>query len=126
MILQKLTDLLVSFKRIPSSYPPAIEAIALFHFPSIMDIKHCLVTSIFILLTACYFKYVVICILTICSYFLFISILVFCLIFVVAVVVGILSVTTCVHVLIDKALDSSVIQIIKKSARNAGDRGSIP
>lgn len=98
MILQKLTDLLVSFKRIPSSYPPAIEAIALFHFPSIMDIKHCLVTSIFILLTACYFKYVFICILTICSYFLFISILVFCLIFVVTVVVGILSVTTCVHV----------------------------
>ena len=126
MILQKLTDLLVSFKRIPSSYPPAIEAIALFHFPSIMDIKHCLVTSIFILLTACDFKYVVICILTICSYFLFISILVFCLIFVVAVVVGILSVTICVHVWIDKALDSSVIQIIKKSARNAEDRGSIP
>lgn len=92
MILQKLTDLLVIFKRIPSSYPLAIEAIALFHFSSTMGIKHCLVTLIFILLTACDFKYVVICILTICSYFLFISILVFCLIFVVAVV-GILSVT---------------------------------
>ena len=92
MILQKLTDLLVIFKRIPSFHPPTVEAIALFHFPSIMDIKHCLVTSIFILLTACHFKYVVIWILTICIYFLFISIHVFCLIFVVAVV-GILSVT---------------------------------
>ena len=33
MILQKLTDLLVIFKRIPSFYPPTIKAIALFHFP---------------------------------------------------------------------------------------------
>ena len=126
MILQKLTDLLVIFKRIPSSYPLAIEAIALFHFSSTMGIKHCLVTLIFILLTACDFKYVVICILTICSYFLFISILVFCLIFVVAVV-GILSVTilcVCVNWQSLGFLGDSDHK--KKSACNAGDPGSIP